>query len=337
VAAKRPDEGLRRTRKYMRSADANPKLSAAPHPAVLRTATFSPRRGEKGRLRSGTVGLLYAAPALIFVVAFVLYPLVQLFLTSLTNASLLGGSDYIGWRNYVRAWRDQTFWHALLFTCKYTLIITPILMILGYALALLTLGVRRLGALTRAIVFLPVVIGLGSSSFLWFWLFDEQVGLINKLLYDLRLIAQPIVWFVDADLGLWAVIVSIVWKVVGFGMILFIASLQSIGEEVNEAALIDGASYWRRIFHIALPLTSRVILLTTLVSAIGSMLAFDQFYIMTAGGPESKTFTSLYWIYQNSFIYFKQGYGAALSVILMAIILAGSALQLLLMRRGREA
>jgi len=285
--------------------------------------------------RSGYVGLLYAAPALLFVAVFVLYPLAQLFVTSLTNSSLLGGGEFIGWRNYLRAYRDATFWQALVFTCKYTLIITPILMILGYGLALLTLSANRLGKLTRAVVFLPVVIGLGSSSFLWFWLFDEQVGLVNKLLQDVHLIAHPIVWFVDANLGLAAVIASIVWKVVGFGMILFIAALQAIDAEVNEAALIDGASYWRRILHIALPLTSRAILLTTLVSAIGSMLAFDQFYVMTAGGPESQTFTSLYWIYQNSFIYFKLGYGATLSVILMAIILSGSTLQLLLMRRGR--
>jgi multiple sugar transport system permease protein len=289
------------------------------------------------KARSGIVGLLYATPALLFVGAFVLYPLVQLVLTSFTNASLLGGADYVGWRNYLRAWRDQTFWNALIFTCKYTLIITPILMILGYGLALLCLSARRLGALTRAVVFLPVVIGLGSSSFLWFWLFDEQVGLINKLLQDLHLIGQPIVWFVDADLGLAAVIVSIVWKVLGFGMILFIASLQSIGEEINEAALIDGAGYWRRVSDIALPLTRRTILLTTMVSAIGSMLAFDQFYIMTAGGPKSQTFTSLYWIYQNSFIYFKQGYGATLSVVLMAIILVASAIQMHFIRQRNNA
>src|SRR5579872_954561 len=179
----------------MPSTDANPEVSAAPHPALR--ATFSPFHGEKGRLRSGTVGLLYTAPALLFVAVFVLYPLVQLILTSLTNASLLGGSEYVGWRNYLRAWRDATFWRALLFTLKYTVLITPILMILGYAAALLTLGAKRLGKLTRAVVFLPVVIGLGSSSFLWFWLFDEQVGLINKLLQDLHLIAEPIVWFVD--------------------------------------------------------------------------------------------------------------------------------------------
>jgi multiple sugar transport system permease protein len=98
--------------------------------------------------------------------------------------------------------------------------------------------------------------------------------------------------------------------------------------------MLDGASYWQRVARITLPLSVRTIALTTLVSAIGSMLAFDQFYIMTAGGPKSQTFTSVYWIYQNSFIYFKQGYGATLSILLMAIIFLASSAQLLLMRRG---
>ncbi len=129
-------------------------------------------------------------------------------------------------------------------------------------------------------------------------------------------------------------ILSVVWKVVGFGMILLLAAIQSIGADINEAALIDGAGYWQRVRRITLPLVSHTLLLTTLVSAIGSMLAFDQFYIMTAGGPQSQTFTAVYWIYQNSFIYFKQGYGAALSVILMAIILAAATLHIVLTRRG---
>ena len=145
------------------------------------------------------------------------------------------------------------------------------------------------------------------------------------------------VWFADGTLGLWAVIVSIVWKVVGFGMILLIAAIQSIGADIFEAAMLDGAGFWQRVARITLPLSARTIALTTLVSAIGSMLAFDQFYIMTAGGPKSETFTSVYWIYQNSFIYFKQGYGATLSVILLAIIFLASAVQLLLTRRGARA
>jgi multiple sugar transport system permease protein len=287
--------------------------------------------------RRAALGLAYLAPALLFVGAFVLLPLVRLFRLSLTSSSLLGGSKYIGWKNYEHAWNDDTFWHALWFTVKYTAFITPILMIAGFLLALLTLAPGRLAKVTRTIVFLPVVIGLGSSSILWFGLLDEQVGLVDRLLKDTGLVDHMMVWFIDADLGLWAVIGSIVWKVVGFGMILFVAAIQAIGDDVNEAALMDGAGYWQRVARITRPLTRRAILYTTLVSAIGSMLAFDQFYIMTAGGPRSETFTSVYWIYQNSFIYFKQGYGATLSILLLAIIFVASAVQVMLARRGRQA
>jgi multiple sugar transport system permease protein len=288
-------------------------------------------------LRRKTIGIFYVAPALIFVGAFVLYPLAKLFLMSLTSSSLLGGEEFVGGKNYLRALSDETFWHALWFTVKYTLYITPILMVLGFALALLASRTGRLARVTRGAVFLPVVIGLGSSSFLWLGLFDEQVGLFNKLLQDLHVIDQPIVWFVEADRGLWAVIISVVWKVIGFGMLLFVAAIQSVGVDIHEASVLDGASAWQRVVRITLPLISRTIVLTTLVSAIGSMLAFDQFYIMTAGGPQSETFTSVYWIYQNSFIYFKQGYGATLSFILLAIVFGASTIHLLLARRGADA
>jgi multiple sugar transport system permease protein len=242
----------------------------------------------------------------------------------------------VGLRNYLRAFNDPTVWHALLFTAKYTLYITPILMGGGLLLALLAAEPGRLARLARAAIFLPVVIGLGSSSLLWYWLFDQQVGLFNRALQDLHIVSHPIVWFVDADLALWAVILSVVWKVVGFGMILLLAAIQGIGTDVNEAALIDGADYWQRVRLITLPLVLRTLLLTTLVSAIGSMLAFDQFYIMTAGGPQGATFTSVYWIYQNSFIYFKQGYGATLSLILMMIIFAAAALHIFGTRRWAD-
>jgi len=276
------------------------------------------------------------APALLFVAVFVLIPLGQLVATSLSDRSLLGGGKFIGFANYWRIWNDSSFWRALEFTAKYTLVLTPILIGLGFALALLTVDNTPLKRLTRTIVFLPVVIGLSSSSLLWFWLLDEQVGLLNKLLVDLHLIGEPIVWFATADLAFWAVVISITWKVVGFGMVLFIAGIQSINPDILEAALMDGASYWGRVRLIILPLTRRVLLLTTLVSAIGSMLAFDQFYIMTSGGPRGQTFTAVYWIYQNSFISFKLGYGAALSIVLTVIILVFSTMQIALTARSAE-
>jgi multiple sugar transport system permease protein len=279
------------------------------------------------------IGLLYLLPAIAFVAVFVAYPFGRLVWLSLTNASLLGGAKFVGVDNYVRAFNDATFWSALFFTVKYTLYITPILMALGFLAALLTAENTPLKKFTRGVVFLPVVIGLGTSSLLWWWLFDQQVGLFNRVLVDFGILSRPIVWFTNAELALWAVIMSVVWKVVGFGMILFVASIQSIDQEINEAAMIDGAGYWQRVAKIVLPLSYRTILLATLISAIGSMLAFEQFYIMTAGGPQGQTFTSVYWIYQNSFVFFKLGYGSALSVILTAIIIVGAAMQIMLTRR----
>jgi len=219
-------------------------------------------------------------------------------------------------------------------TVRYTVFITPLLMGLGFALALLTVPNRPLQQFTRAVVFLPVVIGLGSSSLLWFWLFDQQVGLFNQVLVDLGILEQRAVWFTRVDPALTAIIISVTWKVVGFGMILFVAAIQSIHPEINEAALIDGASYWQRVWSIILPLSLRTILLTTLISVIGSLLAFDQFYIMTGGNPRGQTFTSVYWIYQSSFISFKLGYGSALSVILTVTILIFSSIQVFLTNRS---
>ncbi len=283
------------------------------------------------------VGLLYLAPALAFVTAFTVYPFMQMVWMSLHNWSLIAEKKYVGIGNFVKAWHDPQFWVSLGFTFKYTLLITPILMVLGFAIALLTSANTPLRQITRGVVFAPVVIGLGASSLLWYWLFSYDFGLVNRGLTDLGIISKPILWFgADADLSMWAVIASIVWKVLGFGTILFIAAIQAVPSEINEATMVDGASYWQRLRHVTLPLTARTILLVTLVSAIGSLLAFDQFYIMTAGQPRNLTTTSVFLVYLNSFPYLKLGYGSALSLILAAVILACTILQIALTRRSHR-
>ncbi|MCS6759389.1 MAG: sugar ABC transporter permease [Candidatus Devosia euplotis] len=250
------------------------------------------------------------------------------------NSRGAGGGEWAGPANYEKTLGDKEFWRAPAFTAKYTSVITPILIGLGFGLALLTAQNTPLRLLTRATIFLPVVIGLGTSSLLWYWLLDQQVGLFNKILLDLGLVADMPVWFTKADPALIGVIISVTWKAVGFGMILFVAAIQSINAEALEAVTIDGSAYWQKIWKIIVPLSMRTILLVTLISAIGSMLAFDQFYIMTGGNPRGQTFTSVYLIYQNSFISFKLGYGAALSIILTVIILAFSAIQVVLSNRS---
>jgi multiple sugar transport system permease protein len=288
-------------------------------------------RGPRSRL----TGIAYLAPALLFVLVFTAYPLAQMAWMSFHSWSLITPPRWVGLANYRRAFGDDQFWVSFAFTLKYTAIITPLLIVGGYLLALLTSPSSPLRRVTRTTVFIPVVIGLGVSSLLWYWLFSTDFGLVNRALGDLGLVSKPVLWLgVDADRSNLAIIASVVWKVIGFGMILFVGAIQAIPTEITEASLVDGASYRQRVTRVILPLTLRTVLVVTLVSVIGSLLAFDQFYIMTAGQPQNETATSVFYVYLNSFPYLRLGYGAALSMILALTILVFTVVQLLLTRRS---
>ena len=205
------------------------------------------------------MGWSISVPALAFVLVFTAYPLVHMVWVSLHSWSLITPPKYLGLGNFARAFNDGQFWVSLLYTLKYTLYITPILMIGGYLIALATAENTPIKRFARGVVFMPVVVGLGVSSLLWFWLFSPEYGLINPLLIDLGLISRPILWLgVETETSTWAIIVSVVWKVIGFGMLLFVVAIQAIPEEVNEAAVIDGASYWQRVLRITLAADARV-------------------------------------------------------------------------------
>jgi multiple sugar transport system permease protein len=285
--------------------------------------------------RRKLTGGLYLAPAVLFVLIFTAFPLSQMIWMSFHSWSLIAPKRWVGLDNFLHAYNDKQFWISLGFTLKYTLYITPILMVGGYLIALMVAKNTPLRLATRAIVFTPVVIGLGVSSLLWYWLFNFDFGPINRLLVDAGVAAKPVIWFgEDANRALWAIIVSIVWKVIGFGMLLFVAAIQAIPHDIDEAAMVDGATYWRRVWFITLPLTLKTILLVTLISVIGSLLAFDQFFLMTAGQPFNRTASSVFWIYLNSFPYLKLGYGAALSLVMTAIVLGLTTVQTALTRRA---
>jgi multiple sugar transport system permease protein len=289
----------------------------------------------RGSGRSGLTGLAYLAPALLFVGIFTAYPVGRMLWLSLQDWSLLKPPEWVGPENYRRAFEDEQFWRSLLFTLQYTAIITPVLVAGGYLLALLCSGNTPLRRLTRTVVFVPVVIGLGASSLLWYWLLSPDFGLVNRFLRGLGIVEEPVVWLgVDARLSNLAIIVSVTWKVIGFGMILFVAAIQGVPDDITEAAMVDGAGYRQRVRRIVLPLTRRTILLVTLISVIGSLLAFDQFYIMTGGQPGNETATSVFYVYLNSFPYLELGYGAALSVLLATFVLVLTVVQLVLSRRS---
>lgn len=292
------------------------------------------RRVETGGAAIGqrAVGLLFVLPAVAFTVVFFLIPLVMTVYMSLHNWPLLGERAFIGLENYQNLVNDRQFWNSLWFTTRYTLLITPIIFILAFGLALLVnLPLHGVGVF-RTIYFLPVVIGLGTSSLLWVWLLHDRVGAINAILVGLGLIDRPIIWLADPNYAMTAIIMSVVWKTVGFTMILLLTGMQAIPAELYEAAKVDGASYWDRLRYIMLPLLRRTFALALILSVIGSYLGFDQFFIMTAGGPQNSTISVVYWIYKNSFTNFQLGYGASMSLVLLVVLVILSVIQLRLLR-----
>lgn len=277
-------------------------------------------------------GLLFVLPAVTFAVVFFVIPLLMTVYMSLHDWPLLGQRRFIGLDNYVQLTADRQFWSSLLFTTRYTLLITPIIFILAFILAMLVnLPLRYIG-FYRTAYFIPVVIGLGTSSLMWVWLLNDRVGAINGILVNTRLLERPVVWLGQIDSAMLWIIISVVWKTVGFTMVLLLTGMQAIPEELYQQAMVDGADFWGKLRFVTLPLLRRTFALALVLSVIGSYLGFDQFFIMTRGGPQNQTISVVYWIFNNSFTYFKLGYGAALSIVLLVILVILSVIQLRLLR-----
>lgn len=272
------------------------------------------------------------APALLLVLVFFVVPLVMSFWMSLNDWPLLGKPRFIGFDNYARLIHDTQFWSSLRFTVYYTLVVTVAIFAIAFPLALFVEKPRGLVKLYRTAFFLPVVVGFGSASLLWAWLLDVDSGLFSPAAQYLGLTAGRFNLLANFDTTFWSIVFMVVWKTAGFNMIILLTGLQGISTEVQEAARMDGASGWKRFRRITLPLMRRTIALALILSVAGSMLAFDQFYIIADGGPQTSTVTAVYWIVSQSFVSFHLGYGAALSMVLLAILVVISALQLRLLR-----
>jgi len=289
------------------------------------------RRGARLR-RKQMVGLLFVAPAVLLVLVFFVVPLGMAFWMSLHNWPLLGRPRFIGFANYANLMQDERFWAAMRFTVYYTVIVTIAIFAVAFPLALFVEKARPLTRFYRTAFFLPVVIGFGSASLLWAWLMNVDVGLFSPLAFRLGLTEKPVNLLAGFDTTFWSIVVMVVWKTAGFNMIILLTGLQGISSEVQEAARMDGASYGQRFRRITLPLMRRTIALALILSVAGSILAFDQFYIIADGGPQNSTVTAVYWIFSQSFVSFRLGYGSAMSMVLLVLLVTISVVQLRLLR-----
>lgn len=286
---------------------------------------------ERKRRRAGA---LYVIPALLFVTVLFLIPLVMTVYMSMTEWHLLrGGEDFAGLVNYERMLSDTQFRSALWFTTKFTVITTALTFALGFGLALIVQrGFRGVGFL-RSAYFLPVVIGYAVASYIWVWLFNDSVGFLNPFLTWLGVMPRPVQWLSDPNTALLALVATTVWKVTGFAMLILLVGLQAVPDELYEAGRVDGTSRRQALFYITLPMMRSTFALVFVFLVTQFYLGFDQFFIMTQGGPRNSTITVVYWIFNNAFVGLRLGYGAALAIILLVLLVVINGIQFLAIRK----
>jgi multiple sugar transport system permease protein len=278
------------------------------------------------------MGMLFVAPAFLFVAVFVLFPLGFAVYMSLTNWPLIGSYHFSGGSNYTALGKDPGFIHSVLFTLLYTGIVTIPILVVGYGLAVLVRSNRRGSVFLRTAFFLPYVVGLPTLSYITLLELQPNSGAVNVVLAKLGLTNGATAWLVNTNLALAATCVLVVWFASGLTMVLLIGGMQSISDDLYESADVLGASWWEKERYITLPLLRPTIALSLIISIIGSFLAFNQFFILTQGGPGTSTFTVVMWIYQTAFVQLHVGAAAAMSIVLVAVVGLISAVQFLLLR-----
>jgi multiple sugar transport system permease protein len=275
-------------------------------------------------------GWAYAAPTALFVGLFFIVPIIIVTRMSVSDWGLFTGNE--GWNapeNYQKALDDRLLWPAVWFTVKYTVVTTVILLGLALGLALLVQESNRWTGFLRTSFLVPSALGLASASLLFYALYSPQSSPLGFL---------GVTSFLGTPASaLWSTVALIVWRFAGFYMLLLLVGLQGISADVYEAARLDGAGRWQTFRRITLPLIRSSLALCTILCVTGSLLAFDQFYILTKGGPDNSTITIVQLVYNMAFQGQNDlGRAAALSILVLAALLVVNVAQFRGLR-GRES
>ena len=321
-----------------RTAVEPPRPVRGPGPLVA-TPTQAPAgaRRRPTRLReSALTPWLFLAPGLLLFIAFRVYPLLDGLYLSFTNARL-GRTQYafVGLANYERLLEDTRFHVSLWNTAFYTVASTlPVLAIPLLLAVLLDRGIP-LRTVLRSAFFFPFTLSVVTVGLTWRWVLDPVVGPFN---YYLRAAGMPArSWLTDPGTAMWGIILTTVWWVTGYYLVIYLAGLQDIPRELYEAAAIDGAGGWRRFGAITLPLLRPVLLFVLVTHVIGSFQIFGQVYILTNGGPGDATRTVVQHLYETAFTsFFHFGAASAMAWVLFTIIVGFSTLQFRLLRGHTE-
>lgn len=279
-------------------------------------------------------GLLFSLPFLIIFFLFMVYPLIFGLYISFFKWNILGNPSFLGLENYIELFKDEKFYTSLWHTFQFVIITTPILLLIGFLMALLVTGKSPLRKVEETVFFIPYIFSMTVVSTLWAWIMQKDFGILNQVIRLLD--GEPVSWLTNANLAMWSISVATFWWTAGFNMVLMSAGIKQISKEVFESAIVDGASYPQQVVHITIPLLAPTLVLCLILQVIASFNVFGQVYVMTGGGPAGATRVLVQYIYETGFKYFKMGYSAAMSYILFLIILAVSVLQYTLLGKRKD-
>jgi sn-glycerol 3-phosphate transport system permease protein len=265
-------------------------------------------------------GYLYLLPTLFFLGLFVFWPVVSSFTLSLNRVAPFGGQQiFVGFDNYARLLTDPQYWQTVWRTVLFTLGVVPVSLMLAVVLAVaLSYPVRHLRALHRLLIFVPVVISTAVAGVLFKWLYHPVVGYLN---YWLSLVGiEGPNWLASTQWALVAIIITTIWKELGFNVIIALAGVQNIDSTLYDAARVDGATAWQRFWHITIPLLSPTLFFLLIINVIHSFESFAQIHVLTEGGPGQATTTLVYSIYYDAFVGTPQRGIASAQAYLLALI-----------------
>ncbi len=280
---------------------------------------------------------LFLAPALTAIFVFFFIPVISAFVISFTDFDIYAIGNYSKFRftgldNYVKLFENPLFWKALKNTFFFVVVSGPLSIAVSLGAAvLLNSKLVRFKGIFRLVYFMPVVTTLVAVSIVWRFIYHPEFGLLN---YGLSFIGvDKIDWLGDPNWAMPSIIILSIWKNFGYNMIIFIAGLQNIPEELYEAAHIEGANGWQRFTKITLPMLAPTTIFITIITMIGYFQLFAEPYIMTQGGPLDSTLSIVLYMYQEGFRWWNMGYSSSIAFVLFVIILAGTLLQMWYQKR----
>ncbi|MEL6307285.1 MAG: sugar ABC transporter permease [Chloroflexota bacterium] len=293
-------------------------------------------RKRRRRIRNLT-GYAFIAPAMSFLIVFLFIPLIAAIYLSFTDYDLLTAPTWVAFDNYERLYNDTLFWRGLRNSFIY-LVVTPILIILSIALAIVV-NRKILGVgVFRTIYYIPAVTSVVAVGMIFEFVFAEPSGLINGFLLSTGLIERPINFLTHPDSTLISIMMVTIWRGIGFYMVIFLSALQAVPDELYEAAAIDGANKFQQHMNVTIPGIRPAIIFVAIISSISALKVFEEIYIMTdgSGGLLDSALTLMFYLYRQAFVNLELGYASAIAVIFSLITLVFSIINLRLLERGDD-